>query len=74
MFLYYLTAGAAALGFGLSWKWPRAAVAGGVAAVLLGTASLIAGIIIAQAGGQIRHREFRSGPPPKTPEEQSESH
>src|SRR5438445_6302774 len=27
VFLYYLTAGVAALGLGLSWKWPQAAVA-----------------------------------------------
>jgi hypothetical protein len=68
-FLYYLTAGVAALGFGLSWKWPRATVVGGVVAVLLGIASLIAGIAIAKAGGEIRHREFRSGPPPHVAED-----
>jgi hypothetical protein len=73
VFLYYLTAGVAALAFGLAWKWPRVAVAGAVAAVLLGIASLVAGMTIAQAGGEIRHREFRSGPAPKVLEQQGES-
>jgi hypothetical protein len=69
VFLYYVTAGVAALGFGLSWKWPRVLIPGSVVALLLGIASLTAGINIAQAGGEVRHREFRSGPPPKVPEE-----
>jgi hypothetical protein len=36
--------------------------------ILLAVASLIAGIFIAHSGGEIRHREFRSGPPPEVPE------
>ncbi len=64
VFLYYLTAGVAALGFGSAWKWPRILVPASILALLLAAASLIAGIYIAQAGGQIRHREFRFGPPP----------
>lgn len=68
-FLYYVTAGVAALAFGLSWKWPKALIPGSVVALLLGISSLVAGIIIAKAGGEVRHREFRSGPPPKVQEE-----
>jgi hypothetical protein len=64
VFLYYLTAGVAAAGFGLAWKWPRSVTPMTVVALALGTASLIAGVSIARAGGQIRHREFRTGPPP----------
>jgi hypothetical protein len=63
-FLYYVTAGVAAVGFGLSWKWPRALMPASIAALVLGIAGLSAGIVIAHAGGEIRHREFRSGPPP----------
>jgi hypothetical protein len=68
-FLYFITAGVAALGFGLAWKWPRSLPVFSVLALLLAIASLVAGIVIAQAGGAVRHREFRSGPPPKTHEE-----
>ncbi len=74
VFLYYATAGIAGLSFALSWRWPRSAFAGGVVAVLCGSASLIAGILIAQAGGEVRHREFRSGPPPHVAEETNDSH
>ena len=68
-FLYYLTAGAALLGLILPWKWPRLLMPASVAALVLGLASLSAGIAIAHAGGEIRHREFRTGPPPKVSDE-----
>jgi hypothetical protein len=74
VFLYYITAGIAALGFGLSFKWTRLLTPTVIAALILGIASLSAGIKIAQAGGEVRHREFRSGPAPKVPEEQTNSH
>jgi dolichol kinase len=64
VFLYYLTACTAAAGFALSWKWPRTLTPMAVAALALGAASLVAGFFIARAGGEIRHREFRTGPPP----------
>jgi hypothetical protein len=64
MFLFYITAGVSALGFGLAWKWPRVLTPFAVVALLLAAGSLVAGIAIARAGGQIRHREFRHGPPP----------
>lgn len=70
-FLYYLTAGIAMAGFATSWKWPRVLVPAAVVVLLLGVGSLSAGIAIAKAGGEIRHREFRSGPPPKMPDDQS---
>jgi hypothetical protein len=38
-----------------------------ILALVLAAASLTAGIVIAKAGGPIRHREFRSGPPPESP-------
>ena len=64
IFLYFITAGVAVLGWALAWKWPRTLVLSSVLALLLAGASLSAGIVIAKAGGAIRHREFRSGPPP----------
>lgn len=68
VFLYYLTAGVAALGFALGWKWPRLLTPISLLAILLAAASLSAGAFIAQAGGAVRHREFRQGPPPAVPE------
>ena len=64
IFLYYITAGIAALGFALAWKWPRTLVLSSVLALVLGVSSLAAGIVIAKAGGCIRHREFRTAPLP----------
>jgi len=63
--LYYLTAGVAAVGLLLAWKWPKSLPFSSVLALLLAAGSLLAGIFTAEAGGQIRHREFRYGPPPK---------
>jgi hypothetical protein len=62
--LYYVTAGLAALTCGLSWKWPKLLLPGSVLCLLVAIASLAMGISIAQAGGEVRHREFRFGPPP----------
>ena len=67
VFLYFVTAGIAGLGCSLAWKWPRTLVLSSVLALVLAGASLASGIVIAKAGGAIRHREFRSGPPPKLP-------
>jgi hypothetical protein len=64
IFLYYVTAGVAVLGIGLSWKWPKTLLPLSILSLVLATASLTVGIYIARAGGQIRHREFRNGPPP----------
>jgi len=70
VFLYYVTAALAALTFALVWKWPRVLLPGSLLTVLLAVASLTAGVFIAKAGGEIRHREFRFGPPPQVQEEQ----
>jgi hypothetical protein len=67
LFLYFLTAGVAGLGFVLSWKWPRTLVPCSILALLLAAASLVAGIVIAKDGGAVRHREFRFEPPPPPP-------
>jgi predicted benzoate:H+ symporter BenE len=64
VFLFFITAGVAALGFSFSWKWPRSLPWSSLLALVLAASSLVAGIAIAQIGGQVRHREFRFGPPP----------
>ena len=64
LFLYYITAAAAAAAWIVGWKKTKMLRwAGGMVAVLA-VASLAAGAMIAEAGGKIRHREFRYGPPP----------
>ena len=64
IFLYYLTSAAAVAALVVAWKKPKfLRPAAGVVALLV-LASLIAGAVIADAGGKIRHGEFRYGPPP----------
>ena len=46
-------------------KFPKSAVPLVIATLLLGFVVLGMGAYIAQAGGKIRHREFRTVPPPK---------
>ena len=65
IFLYFVTAGVAGLGFMLAWKWPRTLVFSSILALVLAAASLAAGMVIAKAGGAVRHREFRVEPPPR---------
>jgi hypothetical protein len=65
IFLYFVTAGVAGLGFVLAWKWPRTLVFSSILALALAAASLAAGMVIAKAGGAVRHREFRFEPPPR---------
>jgi len=52
-------------------KWPKTARPLVYATILLSVVSLGAGFYIAHAGGKIRHREFRTVPPPKTAESES---
>ena len=64
-FLYYLTAGSAVLSIGLGWKWPQTLLPLSILTLALATGSLTAGIFIADAGGKIRHSEFRTVPADK---------
>jgi hypothetical protein len=66
IFLYYALAALAAAAIFIPKRWPRTATPLVVATMLLAIVSLGAGTYIAHAGGKIRHREFRSAPPPKT--------
>jgi dolichol kinase len=45
-------------------KWPRSATPLAIAVIFLSAVTLGAGGYIANAGGKIRHREFRNVPPP----------
>ena len=66
IFLYYVLAALAAGAIFIPKKWPRASTPLVIVTMLLAIVSLGAGTYIAHAGGKIRHREFRSVPPPKT--------
>ena len=62
--VFYLTAGVAAAAIFLPWKWPKLGKPLTLAAFILGLIACGAGAYIAWPAGKIRHREFRTGPPP----------
>jgi formate hydrogenlyase subunit 3/multisubunit Na+/H+ antiporter MnhD subunit len=64
MFVFYVTAAAALAALILDFRRRRYSKPAAVLAALLAAGSLIAGAVIGDYGGKIRHREFRSGPPP----------
>ena len=69
---FYLLAVAAAAAIVVPMKFPKSAMPLIISTILLSIASLAAAGYIAYAGGKIRHREFRTGPPPPKPVEQKE--
>ncbi len=66
---YYALALVALLALVLPSKFPRTKTPLTILTLLLATVSLGAGGYIAYAGGKIRHREFRTEPPPPNPAE-----
>ena len=64
MYVFYALAAVAAAALLAPLKWPRVAVSLAMATALLAIGALAAGATIAHAGGKIRHREFRTVPPP----------
>ncbi|MGI9114125.1 MAG: hypothetical protein DLM52_11805 [Chthoniobacterales bacterium] len=66
---YYALALVALLALIVPRKFPRAKTPLTVLTLLLAIVSLGAGCYIAYAGGRIRHREFRTEPPPPKPAE-----
>jgi len=65
VWLYYTLALLAAAAIFVPKKWPKTALPLVIATMALALVSLGAGAYISHAGGKIRHREFRSVPPPK---------
>ena len=63
--IYYLAAALAALALSVPLKFPKTAMPLVLATLFLSIAALGAGGWIAYAGGQIRHKEFRTGLPPE---------
>ena len=66
IYLFYATALIAGCAIFFPKKWPRTTTPLVIGTMVLAMLSLGAGTYIAHAGGKIRHREFRSTPPPKT--------
>jgi hypothetical protein len=69
IYVFYALALVSAAAIFLPKKWPRVARPLVFATIALALICLCAGFYIAHAGGKIRHREFRSVPPPSAPAE-----
>jgi disulfide bond formation protein DsbB len=73
IYIFYALAVLSAIAIAAPIKWPRSSSPLAIAALLLGVIALGMGAYIAQAGGKIRHREFRNqSPPPIRPQEEHE--
>jgi len=57
--VFYVMAGIAAVALAAPVKWPKSAIPLGIATALAAMAGTITGGYIAQAGGLVRHTEFR---------------
>lgn len=64
MDVFYVLAAVSAAALLAPLQWPRSALPLAVLTALLAVGALGAGATIAHAGGKIRHREFRTVPPP----------
>ena len=64
MYAFYLLAALAAAALIAPRWWPKSAMPLSLAVLMAGLVALALGAYVAKAGGQIRHREFRTGPPP----------
>ncbi len=63
--VFYATAVSAALAILAGWKYPNVALKLTVGTLALSIVCVGLGGWIGHAGGQVRHSEFRDGPPPK---------
>ena len=73
IFIFYLTAAAAAGAGIVGWRVPKSLKFTVPVTTLLAFSSLAAGALIADAGGKIRHPEFRIGPPPMEDHDEHEA-
>jgi hypothetical protein len=65
IYFFYALAGLSALAIAVPIKWPKTSTSLLIATILVGAMVLGMGGYIAHAGGKIRHKEFRTEPPPK---------
>ena len=73
IYFFYALAGLSAVAIAVPIKWPRTSTPLAVTTILLGVIVLGISGYIAYAGGKIRHKEFRTEPPPKKTAEVSSS-
>lgn len=74
IFVFYALAGLSAAAIVIPIKWPKTSAPLAIAALLLGAVALGMGVYIAQAGGKIRHKEFRNQSPPPIRAEEEQEH
>ena len=65
IYFFYALAVVSALALALPIKWPKTSISLVIATILLGGVVIEMSGYIAYAGGKVRHREFRTEPPPK---------
>ena len=65
IYFFYALAAVSAIAIALPIKWPKTSGPLVLGAILLGAIVLGMGGYIGYAGGKIRHKEFRTEPPPK---------
>jgi len=69
IYFFYALALLSAVAIVAPMKWPKSSMPLTLGVTLLGAIVIGMGAYIAQAGGKIRHREFRNKAPPKRPAE-----
>lgn len=69
LWVFYTLAALSAISIFAPKKWPKSAKPLLAATTLITVAALACGGWVGYAGGQIRHKEFRYGPPPPAPPE-----
>jgi glucan phosphoethanolaminetransferase (alkaline phosphatase superfamily) len=65
IYVFYLVAALSASAIVVEFAWPKAAVPIAIATLVVAMATLVVGAYIAQAGGRVRHKEFRFEEPPE---------
>jgi hypothetical protein len=74
IFVFYALAVLSAAAIAIPMKWPKSSASLALAVLLLGVVALGMSAYIAQAGGKIRHREFRNQSPPPIRVEEEQEH
>ena len=65
IYFFYALAGLSAVALAIPIKWPKTSTSLVITTILVGVMVLGMSVYIAYAGGKIRHKEFRTEPPPK---------